>query len=425
MTSKQRYVFGRTRVTVLAGLLIALLSAVVSAEKVTLTMMVYPDLGWPDFHERAIEEFKAENPGIDVEIVTGLAEKLQITLAGGVNIDVFYSSGTQFAVPARSGLLAPLEPLMARDPSFDLQDYFRSAVDAHRLDGVLYGMPQTVSPAVLVYNRALFDEAGVGYPHDWTWNDLVTEGKKLSRDTSGDGEPDQFAMSYQNYSHYNRWPIWVWSNGGRVFSEDGKRVVLDQPESVEALEFYLNLAKEHRIAPLPNHPIMAGTNYTNLFNNGQAAMIPNTRFYAPPDEMDWDLAHMPYSKVRATSLITNYYGVIAGSQHPDEAWKLVRFLLEKAARHDLLVEAAPAIPSYIPNAQELIEIDGRRLPSQLLWIEATEYARGPYYPPVSNFASIVTQQFNAMANDQISARGAAEQITHLVNVLLEELEASR
>src|SRR5690606_34354451 len=154
------------------------------------------------------------------------------------------------------GLLAPLDPLIEKDHSFNLDDYFINAVNAHRVNGVLYGMPQTVSPAALMYNRALFDEAGVGYPQDWTWQDLVTEGRKLSRDFTGDGVPDQFAWSYQNFSHYNRWPIFVWSNGGRVFSEDGSRMILDQPEAVEALEFYVDLGRVHQIAPLPNHPIL-------------------------------------------------------------------------------------------------------------------------------------------------------------------------
>src|SRR5690606_2351896 len=135
---------------------------------------------------------------------TGLMEKLHVTLAGGVPVDIFYSSGTQFMVPARSGLLAPLDPLIEKDHTFNLDDYFINAVNAHRVNGVLCGMPQTVSPAVLMYNRALFDEAGVGYPRDWTWQDLVTEGRKLSRDFTGDGVPDQFAWSYQNFSHYNR-----------------------------------------------------------------------------------------------------------------------------------------------------------------------------------------------------------------------------
>lgn len=422
-STRSRY--GRWGIVLAAALLVlSCAPAATFGQTVKLTMMVYPDLGWPDFHEKAVAEFIAENPGIEVEFITGLMEKLQVTLAGGVPVDIFYSSGTQFMVPARSGLLAPLDPLIEKDHTFNLDDYFINAVNAHRVNGVLYGMPQTVSPAVLMYNRALFDEAGVGYPRDWTWQDLVTEGRKLSRDFTGDGVPDQFAWSYQNFSHYNRWPIFVWSNGGRVFSEDGSRMVLDQPEAVEALEFYVDLGKVHQIAPLPNHPILRGTNYTNLFSNGQAAMIPQTRFYQPGEELDWDLAHLPYSKVRASSLITNYYGIINGTNHPEEAWRLVRFFLERAARRELLKDAAPAIPAYIPNARELIEADSLHFPSQFLWIEATEYARGPHYPPVASFSSIVNRYFNAMVNDEIPPRVAAQQITAEVNAALRELEAA-
>lgn len=393
---------------------------VASAESIKLTMMVYPDLGWPDFHEKAIAEFNIENPGIEVEIITGLLEKLQVTLAGGVPVDIFYSSGTQFAIPARSGLLAPLDSLIDRDHDFNIDDYFANAVEAHRMNGVLYGMPQTVSPVVMWYNRSLFEEGGLGYPIDWTWDDLVNEGKKLIRDDSGTGNPNQFATSYGNFFHYNRWPIWIWSNQGRVFSDDGI-AILNEPAAVDALEFYVDLGRVHRVAPLPNDPIYRGTNDRNMFYNGQVAMIPDTRFYEPPEEMDWGLVHMPYSKERASSMITNFYGIVNDSKYPEESWKLIRFLLEKSAERTRLAEAAPALPSYIPNARDLIEDAARDLPDQMLWIEAADYAKGPYYPPIA-ITSIVRKYFDAMVAGTMPARTAAEQITTEINAALSELE---
>ena len=103
----------------------------------------------------------------------------------------------------------------------------------------------------------------------------------------------------------------------------------------------------------------------------------------------------------------------------------MRFPLERAARRELLKDAPPAVPAYIPNVRELIEADSSHLASQFLWIEATEYARGPHYPPVASFAFIVNRYFNAMANDQIPPRVAAQQITAEVNAALRELEAAQ
>lgn len=400
-------------------LAILLLSWSVAGQQVQLTIMAFEAAPWLAFHEKAIAEYEAANPNVKIELVPGDVTKLQVSLAGGVKVDLFYHAGGVFNIPAHAGMLKSLDPLIAKDASFDLDDFFPNAVNAHRVDGAVYGLPQVVSPAVLITNRDLFDQAAVSYPSDWTWNDLVTQGKKLTRDTNGDGQYDQYALSYQNFAHYNRWPIWVWAGGGKIFSEDGRRVVLNDPKSVEALQFYVDLGLVHRIAPLPEDPILEGTNYTDLFNNQQAAMIPQTRYYQPPADMNWNLAHIPRGEQRSTTLITNFYGILEETRYPDEAWDFMKYLLKEAAQKRLLDDAYPAVPAYIPNARQLIDAD-RDLPNQMLWIDAMNYARGPVYPPIQTWSSIVSEHFGRLSRGEISVQALAEAITADANAALDE-----
>ena len=48
------------------------------------------------------------------------------------------------------------------------------------MDNTLYGVPKAVETLVLIYNKDLFDQAGVAYPtNDWTWADADAAALKI------------------------------------------------------------------------------------------------------------------------------------------------------------------------------------------------------------------------------------------------------
>jgi len=49
----------------------------------------------------------------------------------------------------------------------------------------MYGVPKDKDNLVLVYNKEMFDAAGVAYPDEnWTWDDLVNASQTIY-DTTG------------------------------------------------------------------------------------------------------------------------------------------------------------------------------------------------------------------------------------------------
>ncbi len=79
---------------------------------------------------------------------------------------------------------------MARD-SFPLDKMFPGAVAQYRWakgdfdsggdGGDMYGLPSDAQSQIIAYNKKMFDDAGVAYPtDDWTWDDLVEMGKKIT-----------------------------------------------------------------------------------------------------------------------------------------------------------------------------------------------------------------------------------------------------
>ena len=73
----------------------------------------------------------------------------------------------------------------------------------------------------------MFDAAGIAYPDDtWTWDTLVDVGKKLTLDTNGDGQTDQWGFYTETTDMENYWSSLVWQNGGDIVSADRTQTLL-------------------------------------------------------------------------------------------------------------------------------------------------------------------------------------------------------
>ena len=68
-----------------------------------------------------------------------------------------------------------------KEPSFKWDDFYPFERDASMSGGKVYGVPALVDNLALVYNKKVFDAAGVAYPSaTWTWDDFRTAAKKLT-----------------------------------------------------------------------------------------------------------------------------------------------------------------------------------------------------------------------------------------------------
>lgn len=126
------------------------------------------------------------------------------------------------------------------------EDYFPAAVATFSYRDRIYGLAKDASADILFYNPALFDRHGLDYPSAaWTWEDMLRAAKQITEDTDNDGRTDIFGLQQP------QWDRLVRQNGGRILSADGARCLLDSPEAVEALEFWVALRQTHEVVPTP------------------------------------------------------------------------------------------------------------------------------------------------------------------------------
>jgi multiple sugar transport system substrate-binding protein len=56
---------------------------------------------------------------------------------------------------------------------------------------------------VLLYNKDLFDKAGIPYPNNnWKWEDLRNAAKKLTKNNNGDGKTYQWGKALKQLSRH-------------------------------------------------------------------------------------------------------------------------------------------------------------------------------------------------------------------------------
>ncbi len=142
-----------------------------------------------------------------VPIPSDYHTKLCTMIAGDTAPELFYLSQEHVAAFASQGALLDLTDLVAQDRqgATDLDSYYPSVLEQFRWQGRLYGLPWIAQPVVLYCNVDAFVAAGVELPdRSWDWEKFVAAGKKLTRDTNGDGRIDQWGFILNGWPPYHR-----------------------------------------------------------------------------------------------------------------------------------------------------------------------------------------------------------------------------
>lgn len=343
---KARPIRGRLAVIALALVLCTVWAA--AEEPVTITFFFRGGELQSQLVERWISEFERENPDIRVEWhVAQSISQLPVLIAAGVGPDVTEMWGATAKDLADNGFLLDLRPFVERDfTEEDLNDFFPVSWAAGELvygprKGMRYGIPSYANLFLMYYNKNYFSEAGIPYLSEldaqgnWTWDTLVDIGKKLTR---RDAEGNIVVWGLDDDSFHQptaRGAAWIHAAGGAVFDipNDPTRFMLDQPESIYALQFLQDLIWKHQITPPMDDRAQAhfhrGLSAMNLWM-GTAWL--NRLEDAVAGSFEWDLAPRPVGPggTRSHYLASDMFGISANTKHPEEAWRFVKYLTSQA-----------------------------------------------------------------------------------------------
>jgi ABC-type glycerol-3-phosphate transport system substrate-binding protein len=283
--------------------------------------------------KQMVSEFEAANPGIKIEPIL-VARKDHwtkfVTAAQAKKAPCLVS--VDLTTAAYNGYLMPIDKFWKAEPEAWRKAWSDSVLEGVRWKGEMYGVPIWAGIYGEIYNRDLVKAAGLD-PEKLpvTWAEYLDWAKKLTG-------PDRWATAVLGGKTDTTTRVlltWIWSNGGEAFNKDMTEATFAKdPKSLEAIKFYVNLAKDGLAAPGATT-----TNYleqTNLFAQGKIATMRNAYWAVakvvgdnPAMANSMVAAPIPRNAENAKTLAGATPTSISSScAHPEAAWKFIKFEAE-------------------------------------------------------------------------------------------------
>lgn len=343
--------------------------------KANLKVFVYANDQESEIYKDMIDKYKEENSDtvgdIDLQITT--QEDYATTLTGMMTAgdlpDVFYVGPESVKDYVDNGYIADLGKLMDDNGLSTDGLAVEEVLNSYKYDGEqtgsgdLYAMPKDASAFAYAYNKELFDAAGLDYPdpeNPYTYEEFVDVCQKLTKDTDGDGETDQWGCGFANsFMMYQ----FIWSNEAAFLSDDYKTVTIDTDQFKDAFQKYVDLTLKYKVTPTVEQDASLGV-YQRWLAGQEAFYACGTWDVAAfMDEetfpYDWDLCAYPTlsSGVSTTWLGTVGLCVNDSSDNKDEAAKLVSYISMDEEGQKELSGITTGKSIQLPNITSLAEND--------------------------------------------------------------------
>lgn len=388
------------------------------------------------YENKIIRAFEKFHPGVSVTLEPvphHYDQKILLSIVAGSPPDVFLLDSGAIPSYVNKGVLVDLMPFI-RQRGLDLNRYFPNVLAIARRDSALYALPKDFTPMVIYYNKKLFDQARVPYPPpQWTWEEFLDTAKRLTKDTDGDGEADQFGVLWPQMTYM--WMPLVWMHGGDVLSPDGRRATgyFNSPQTIAALQKIIDLQRVHKVAPnLGSHEqIRTSGLLESLFFSNRAAMRVSGHWSMPtflPHIENGKLSlgvtalPVPAQGKKVNVMYESGWCVPVSTPHPGLAAELAIFLSgELAAR--LRSEMLIGLPAIKAIAAEQVQKD--TLGIEKIFLEEVPYCRQHWGSVVERFPEIEPLFEDAMDDVLFKGRPIHESFTFHAQRIDEKLQQIR
>ncbi|MEU9574341.1 extracellular solute-binding protein [Streptomyces massasporeus] len=291
-------------------------------------------------YKALVKEFEAANKGVKVKYVNVPFDQAQNkfdTAAGSKGApDVLRSEVGWTPAFAKKGFFLPLDGTDALAE----QDKFKpNLIKQAQYEGKTYGAPFTTDTLALVYNKALFEKAGVEAPK--TWDDLKKAAATIKAKTGVDG---YWGSTQSYYAH-----SFLYGEGADTVDVDAKKITVTSPAAEKAYGTWLSLFKGKGLHKADT-TADAYAHIQEAFVSGKVASIIQgpweiTNFYkgsAFKDKGNLGIATVPAGSSGKAGAPTGGHNlsVYAGSDkaHQEASLKFVKFMTSAKAQETIALK---------------------------------------------------------------------------------------
>ena len=354
-------------------------------------------------------------------------EKVMLQCLAGVGPDLFDAWGpSQLDSYVRSGVAWDVTDELAKRGIDQAREVWPAGLTAAIRDGRVYAFPTNIAVDAIWLNKDLFDAAREPYPKGpWTWDEFIRVAQRLTlRDERGRIKQFGFLCDWWY------WLQFVMQWGGRIYSPDGTRCVVDSPEAIAAVQFMHDLMYKHHVMPTPvDEATMAtqggwGSGTISYFGTGRGAMAMGGRWWLCTlrdyGRLNLGVVESPYAKRRLLRAYTRATLVNRYSPRREQALDFLVYLAGKDY-NDLINRQADAVaavirynytPEFLHNPEHPEEDYNE------VWREVINYGRPDDWSPFINGQTatrILDKQMDLIKNDQKPVPDAMSDAARLVN----------
>lgn len=352
----------KTRVLAIC-LLLAMVAAMAAASAPKVTTITYTR--WAGTEEERdftelINKFMKENPDIQVKCEFlpwgSYWDKLRVSILGGTAADVISFSHSMSA------------PYISREVVYDMSKLPRARTllnqmqEGSRAVGLvgnkIYGMPVGLGVRAVVYNKALFDKAGLPYPDSvkpMTWDQFMKLSKLTVKDSNG-----KYVQFAARFHVMEMWESIVVQAGGQYMDSYTKptKIMINTKEGVAGLQYLQDLVKNELIPPWDLTTEWEGPfgSPDSAVATGKVAMMQTGPWsLGPVKEKGISFGTCPLfmGKKRANRGYINFLSIARNTKNAQAAWRLIEWMCGKGQLEFTKTGDLPANKRYLAEAQKL------------------------------------------------------------------------
>jgi multiple sugar transport system substrate-binding protein len=329
--------------------------------KITLNLWVMPNAGFDTQRvlQRELAGFESKNPDYEVRVTVipwFFAWDRLVAVAkrrvSQVVPDVIQIGGTWTTTLSSLGALSDLtdylDDIERADIIRPLWNYCYEPSRTHA-----YSLPWFTDARVLYWRKDILKELNLTVEDISTWSGLRAACEKL-RDHPKLGKR-YFGMPLPGQREgilIHDLAPWVWGAGGTFLSSDRHTPQFQKPAALQGVHFYYQMMVDHLIPLLGRDRLVSGNFFT-----GQAAFqvsgvwpvnsIFNSKHagYQPEVAKNYGVSVLPAGPAgEVTYLGGSNLAITHLSQHPEGAWKLIKYLIgtDSQARHAKQIGMLPS-----------------------------------------------------------------------------------
>lgn len=380
-------------------------------------------------YEQVAQDFMEQNPDILVTTDRDSSDydKFVSLIAADTPPDIGFTTINNWPAFAERNIFLELDDFIEQD-SYDLEDFYEQIIQPYRYngesfgDGPLYGLPKEIAVRAMYYNIDMFEEAGITdmptADNPWTWDQFMDMTEATTKTEGGRTRQYGYILS----GGWLYWQIWAWSAGGEPVDDlfNPTRSNLDDPAVLEGYQTFTDFVTTLKTAPSSAVTREQGT--AEMFAAGLGATYNNGRWMVPlfrESEFNWDVMPHPMKTERAQTLSGSMFGVTSASEHPEESWRLLSYVVGKEGQEQM-TELGLLLPSRKSVAESDVFLQSTPPESNQVFLDELEFAKPlPMTPKYPEIEQAINDQTDLVLNGEQSAADALAAMHTALNDLLQ------